>query len=330
VVKERRGVAVLLMQKLRHFFAIGDESQYPRQHPHRIAGAFLMTLRKKSRDPSAKQLDMASTSSDDTNDDARGDRENLMAPLGRDYNDRADAGLSASSQRRPWLDRLLGPPSQCRYCDAAEVTTMEKRYHVHPRIAEFWCAVTSPFYALGLLVYACPRERWAPEWQELSHLPTYVHTANVLSVLLAIASTVYHAVLWELLGSVDCSIAIIVWFAVTLSTFGVPLLQQALILVPQLVVFLFLWRRSTRMAVIAGGIVFPLSMWSCILMRWQYGTITLTCLSLGVVCFILDRHKIAPLHPLWHILSAVSLLTSVWETVEGGPVSKYFEGREFY
>jgi hypothetical protein len=32
-----------------------------------------------------------------------------------------------------------------------------------------------------------------------------------------------------------------------------------------------LWRRSTRMAVMSGCVVFPLSIWSCFLMRWQYG-----------------------------------------------------------
>ena len=248
---------------------------------------------------------------------------------GQHSRDNTHAGSSVS-KKLTWMDRLLGPPSKCRYCDAAEVTTMEQRYRVHPRIAEFWCTVTSPFYALGLLVYACPRERWAVEWHGLQHLPFYIHTANALSVLLAIASTLYHALLWELLGSIDCSIAIIVWFAVTLSTFGMPLAQQALILVPQLVVFVFLWRRSTRMAVIAGCVVFPLSIWSCVSMRWQYGAATLTCLSLGVGCFILDRLKIAPLHPLWHILSSLSLFISLWETVEVGPVSKHFQGREFY
>jgi hypothetical protein len=43
----------------------------------------------------------------------------------------------------------------------------------------------------------------------------------------------------------------------------------------------------------------------------------------------LDRLKIAPLHPVWHVLSSVSLLTSLWETVEAGPVSRFFEGREY-
>jgi hypothetical protein len=44
----------------------------------------------------------------------------------------------------------------------------------------------------------------------------------------------------------------------------------------------------------------------------------------------LDRLKIAPLHPLWHILSSLSLFISLWEAVEEGPVSKHFQGREFY
>ena len=123
-----------------------------------------------------------------------------------------------------------------------------------------------------LLVYLCPRERWAAEWQQLRHIPLYIHAASALSVLLAIASTVYHALLWESCGSIDCSIAIVVWYAVTLSTFGVPLMQQLVVLVPQAVVFFFLWRRSTRLAVIAGTIVFPLSIWSCFRMRWLYGT----------------------------------------------------------
>jgi hypothetical protein len=92
--------------------------------------------------------------------------------------------------------------------------------------------VTSPFYALGLVVYKCPRQRWAAEWQGLHHLPSHLHVANALSVFLAIASTVYHALLWELLGSIDCSIDILVWFAVSLSTFDMSLTQQALILVP--------------------------------------------------------------------------------------------------
>ena len=272
-----------------------------------------------------RRLDKETVSGGDGASDS--DDENMQVSLRSGNHPGPDS--SSNLRRGSWLDRFLGPPSKCRYCDAAETTTMERRYSVHPQIAEFWCTVTSPLYALGLVVYSCPREMWASEWQVLNHLPAYVHTANALSIFLAISSTVYHALLWELLGSIDCSVAIIVWFAVTLSTFGLPLLYQALILVPQIVVFFLMWRRSTRMAVVAGAVVFPLSIWSCVLMRWQYGAITLSCLSLGIVCFILDRLKIAPLHPVWHVLSSVSLLTSLWETVEAGPVSRFFEGREY-
>jgi hypothetical protein len=40
------------------------------------------------------------------------------------------------------LDRILGPPSNCKFCDTAPVTAMEARYAVHPKIAEFSCCVT--------------------------------------------------------------------------------------------------------------------------------------------------------------------------------------------
>ena len=34
----------------------------------------------------------------------------------------------------------------------------------------------------------------------------------------------YHGTLWEGLGAIDCSMAIVLWFACTLSTMGLPLL----------------------------------------------------------------------------------------------------------
>ena len=43
------------------------------------------------------------------------------------------------------------------------------------------CDAGDPFDALGLIVYACPRDRCPAEWQALSHLPTYILIANALS-----------------------------------------------------------------------------------------------------------------------------------------------------
>ena len=192
------------------------------------------------------------------------------------------------------LDRILGLPSTCKFCDTAPVTTMEKRYAMHPQIAEFWCCVTSIFYASGVIVYAAPRSEWAEQWLQLNHLPAYVHTCIVLGMVTATASTVYHATLWEGLGAFDCSMAIVLWFASTLTCLGLPLLYQFLVLLPLLSTFGLLWRRSTRLAIVAAVIIFPISIWSCVLKGWVWGATVVTLLCIGVVCFIVDRLKVQP------------------------------------
>jgi hypothetical protein len=195
------------------------------------------------------------------------------------------------------LDRILGLPSTCKFCDTAPVTTMEKRYAMHPRIAEFWCCVTSIFYASGVIVYAAPRSEWAEQWLQLNHLPAYVHTCILFGMVTATASTVYHATLWEGLGAFDCSMAIVLWFASTLTSLGLPLLYQFLVLLPLLITFGLLWRRSTRLAIVAAIIIFPISIWSCALKGWMWGATVVTLLCIGVMCFIVDRLKVQPAFP---------------------------------
>jgi hypothetical protein len=190
------------------------------------------------------------------------------------------------------LDRILGPPTTCKFCDTAPVTTMEKRYAMHPQIAEFWCCVSSIFYASGVIVYAAPQSQWADQWLQLNHLPAYVHTCILLGIITAAASTIYHATLWEGMGSFDCSMAIVLWFASTLTTLGLPLLYQFFIMFPLLGTFGLLWRRSTRLAIVAAIIIFPISIWACVLKGWIWGAATITLLCAGVLCFILDRLKV--------------------------------------
>jgi hypothetical protein len=169
---------------------------------------------------------------------------------------------------------------------------MEKRYAVHPKVAEFWCCVTSVFYASGVLVYAAPRSDWSDEWLRLNHLPAYVHTCVLFGTITASASALYHGTLWEGLGAFDCSMAIVLWFASTLTTMGLPLLYQTLILFPLLCTFGLLWRRSTRLAILAAVVIFPVSIWTCVLKGWIWGAATIVCLCIGVVCFIVDRLKV--------------------------------------
>lgn len=190
------------------------------------------------------------------------------------------------------LDRILGPASACKFCDTALVTTMEKRYAVHPKIAEFWCCVTSVFYASGLIVYIAPKSEWANEWLQLNHLPAYVHVSVLLGTVTAAASTCYHGTLWEGLGAFDCSMAIVLWFASTLTSMGMPLLYQSLVLLPLICTFGLLWRRSTRLAIVAAVVIFPVSISTCILKGWMWGASTIVCLCIGVLCFIADRLKV--------------------------------------
>jgi hypothetical protein len=200
--------------------------------------------------------------------------------------------IARKSATASLLDRILGPASTCRFCDTAPVTTMEKRYAVHPKIAEFWCCVTSIFYASGLIVYAAPRSEWADEWLQLNHLPAYIHTCIIFGTITAAASTLYHGTLWEGLGAFDCSMAIVLWFASTLTSMGMPLLYQTLILFPLLCTFGLLWRRSTRLAIVAAVVIFPVSITSCVLKGWMWGASTIACLCIGVLCFIADRLKV--------------------------------------
>lgn len=209
----------------------------------------------------------------------------------------SEAPLGRNAAATSLIDRILGPPSTCKFCDTAPVTTMEKRYTVHPKVAEFWCCATSIFYASGVLVYAAPRSDWADEWMQLNHLPAYVHTCIFFGMITAAASTMYHGTLWEGLGAFDCSMALVLWFASTLTSMGLPLLYQSLILLPLLCTFGFLWRRSTRLAILAAAIIFPISIWTCVLKGWMWGATTIACLCIGVMCFIADRLKVtAPPH----------------------------------
>ena len=200
--------------------------------------------------------------------------------------------IASNNATASLLDRILGPPSTCKFCDTAPVTTMEKRYAMHPKIAEFWCCVSSIFYASGVIVYAAPRSEWADEWLRLNHLPAYLHASVMFGTITAVASTLYHGTLWEGLGAFDCSMAIVLWFASTLTSMGMPLLYQSLILIPLLCTFGLLWRRSTRLAVVAAVVIFPISTCVCVLKGWMWGASTIVCLCIGVLCFLADRLKV--------------------------------------
>jgi len=216
---------------------------------------------------------------------------------------------------------IFGQPSKCGMFDKAEITTMETKNCVHSNIAEFWCFVTSLFYGSSLLLYFVKEEDWFEKWREQAALPGFIHLSIICSVIVMICSMIYHSTLFEVTGCIDCFFASVVFVSVTMSAFGVGVVVQSLVLVLLSIVYIMMWRYSTRLAVIVVGIVFPFSMLSCYKAPLYYGVIVGLLLLLGMLCFILDRMGYAPLHSLWHIFGGCAIFATLYNVVVNGPLS---------
>ena len=195
---------------------------------------------------------------------------------------------------------------------------METKNCVHPNIAEFWCFITSFFYGSSLLLYFVKEEDWFEKWREQAALPGYIHLSIMCSVVVMICSLIYHSTLFEITGCVDCFFASFIFASVTMSTFGIGVEVQTLLLVVLGIMYVMMWRYSTRLALVVVGIVFPFSLLSCYRMKWNYGAVVGSLISSGVVCFILDRHGYAPLHSLWHILGGCAITLALYNVVLNG------------
>jgi len=215
---------------------------------------------------------------------------------------------------------IFGCPSKCGLFDCAETTTMEAKYRVHDKIAEFWCFVTSLFYGSSLLLYLIKEEDWFESWRELGEWPAYIHFSIVISVLVMICSAVYHMSLLEVFGCVDCFLASFIFASVTMTTFGLDILTQVGVLLGIGVFNLYAWRYSTRIALIVVALIYPLAMLSCSKMKLYYGGAVFVLITAGIACFILDRMGIAPLHSLWHILGGGAITLSLYYVVVNGCV----------
>lgn len=225
---------------------------------------------------------------------------------------------------------IFGSPSTCGLFDCAETTTMEPKYHIHEKIAEFWCFITSLFYGSSLLLYLVKEEDWFEGWRRLPNVtdnlcqnsgggwPTYIHFSIAISVLVMFCSAVYHMSLLEVLGCVDCFLASFIFASVTMTTFGIDILTQIGVLLGIGVLNLYAWRYSTRIALIVVALIYPFAMLSCSNMKSYYGGVVFTLITTGIACFILDRMGVAPLHSLWHILGGCAITLSLYNVVVNG------------
>jgi hypothetical protein len=215
---------------------------------------------------------------------------------------------------------IFGNPSKCAVLDPAETTTMEPKYQVHPNIAEFWCFITSFFYGSSLLLYLVKEEDWFEGWRAATGWPSYIHFSIAISALVMIFSAAYHACIIEVVGCVDCFLASFAIVSVTMSVFGVDIITQVGALLGIGMMNFNAWRYSTRLALIVVGLVYPFAMLSCMRMKKYYGAAVFLLVNIGVVCFLMDRMGIAPLHSLWHIFGAGAITVSLYHVVVNGAV----------
>ena len=222
---------------------------------------------------------------------------------------------------KPWslAKYICGEPSKCAPFDPAETTTMESKYSIHPNIAEFWCFLTSFFYGSSLLLYFVKEEEWFEKWREQAGWPDFIHFSIAISVLVMICSATYHCTLFEVSGCIDCFLASFIVASVTMSTFGIDMITQVGVLLGLGTLNMFMWRHSTRLALIVVGFVYPFVTLSCIKMKGYYGAIVFSLISLGVLCFLLDRMGHAPLHSVWHILGGAAITGALYHVIVNGP-----------
>ena len=225
-------------------------------------------------------------------------------------------------EEKPWslVRCICGEPSKCAPFDPAETTTMESKYSVHANIAEFWCFITSFFYGSSLLLYFVKEEEWYEKWREAAGLPDFIHFSIAISVLVMICSAMYHCTLFEVSGCMDCFLASFMVASVTMSMVGIDMITQVGVLLGLGTLNMFMWRYSTRLALIVVGFVYPFTALSCMRMKGYYGGVVFSLILAGGVCFLLDRMGYAPLHSVWHIFSGAAITGSLYHVIVNGPI----------
>ncbi|TPX61099.1 hypothetical protein PhCBS80983_g01345 [Powellomyces hirtus] len=197
-----------------------------------------------------------------------------------------------------------------RMFTAATVTTMEQKYTVTRFIAEFYCTLTSPFFALPLIIYL-----FVP-W---SAIPPLQHACIAGSCLAAFVSTLYHCTLWKVFSSADAAVATITFYlnAISLNRHAPqshPLLHHELTWLITvffiLCVFAWHWERTHHLSTTLVLICFPAAVFGFYALESYVGLGTGV---VGLLCFAVDRRGVACLHSVWHILGGLSLLFGIWD-----------------
>ncbi|KAF9915533.1 hypothetical protein BX616_005961 [Lobosporangium transversale] len=198
----------------------------------------------------------------------------------------------------------------------ATVVTLEKKYATVHWAAEFYCTISSPFFALPVLLYLDPAFRWsAPDIHA-------THFAIFLAVVTALTSTLYHATLYKLFSSLDACFATIMFYTNTISLLR-SLPDPYALMLPDLIstivhwywtpyimstcmvtLFLFSWRRTAMLSLLLMILMIPASVWGFVAHESWAG---LAFGLVGLSMFAADRLRLFCGHSYWHLAGGLSL-----------------------
>lgn len=194
----------------------------------------------------------------------------------------------------------------------ATVVTLEKKYAVCSNIAEFWCTITSVFFAFPLLLTLK---------YNFSELQAIHQTFITLSVITASMSFIYHWSLLKLFSSADAGFATIM---VALGTIALctknpsfypeqdwPLLWQGSIYGTALV-FIIFWENTAATSLILFALFIPVNLFCLIQLEYYYTFINGL---VGISFFLFDRLGYAPTHSLWHFFGGLYLYYLCWDLI---------------
>jgi hypothetical protein len=217
----------------------------------------------------------------------------------------------------------FGDKFDSNFSDIAPVTTCEMKYAHSPHIAEYWATISSISYHLVFLVLFVPYQDWYYLWQLDGRIPIITTITVYILFLVGTTSALYHSTLWEGIGCIDCSLAIIGMTMLTLACINVDIKIYALILATLTLLYFKHLKYATAISVVLGALLVPYIIIQNIIRNNSLGWATSISLFVGTVCFMLDRARVFPefahFHSIWHVLSGLSGLFGLLNVVCNGP-----------
>ncbi|KAF9131931.1 hypothetical protein BGW39_001097 [Mortierella sp. 14UC] len=212
----------------------------------------------------------------------------------------------------------------------ATVVTLEKKYATVQWAAEFYCTISSPCFALPILLYLDPSFRWSAPEIHITHLAIF------LSVVTAMTSTLYHATLYKIFSSLDACFATIMFYLNTihlLRSLPSPYASMLPDLIASVVfwdwtpyvmctamitLFIISWKRTAMLSLLLMVSMIPATIWGFVAHESWLG---LGFGLLGLTMFAMDRFKFFCGHSYWHLAGGLSLWYGISSLALSQPAS---------